>query len=166
MTRNSLSGGIIQISTPHFMKSMPMHHLSNVLNKFIGIPYKSGGETFFSCDCYGLIKIFYKDIFSIEINLIRSLINPIKENENEISRLFYEPKKNKFVFGDIVTFLKPTMKGDNFHAGIMINQKFMLHTDIEHGSCVHRFSIYLFKDSLKNVFRLKKEIMKEIEKKR
>lgn len=142
-----------------------MPQLGKITKQFVGIPYEKGCQTYKSCDCYGLIKLFYIDIFGIDLDLRRTNDDPIKENMNEIHKLFYEPT-TRLVFGDIITFLKPITTGDSFHAGIAINENYLLHTDSEHGSCIHRFNRYLFKDSMKHIFRLKKEVIAEIERKK
>ncbi len=38
-----------------------------MINKFIGIPFVSKGRSFRGCDCYGLVKLYYKEILNIEI---------------------------------------------------------------------------------------------------
>jgi murein DD-endopeptidase len=34
---------------------------------FIGIPFVSKGRSFNGCDCYGLVKLYYKEILNIDI---------------------------------------------------------------------------------------------------
>lgn len=36
-------------------------------NRFIGIPFISKGRSFKGCDCYGLVKLYYKEVLNIEI---------------------------------------------------------------------------------------------------
>lgn len=38
-----------------------------MIDKFIGIPFVSQGRSFRGCDCYGLVKLYYKEILNIEI---------------------------------------------------------------------------------------------------
>ena len=144
-----------------------MRHLNKVLQKYVGIPYESGGESFDGSDCYGLIKIFYKDFFDIELNLKRSKENPVSENSQQISELFFEPKKkDQFIFGDILTFLTPLKRKSVFHAGIAVNPDYLLHSDYYHGSSIQLLKRYLFVDTLRNVFRLKSEIKAGCEKRK
>ena len=37
------------------------------LNKYIGIPYKFGGRDSDGVDCYGLVKMIYKDKYGVEL---------------------------------------------------------------------------------------------------
>ncbi|QKF72792.1 hypothetical protein AFAEC_0601 [Aliarcobacter faecis] len=38
-----------------------------MIDKFIGIPFVSRGRSFKGCDCYGLVKLYYKEVLNIEI---------------------------------------------------------------------------------------------------
>ncbi len=38
-----------------------------MMDKFIGIPFVSKGRSFRGCDCYGLVKLYYKEVLNIEI---------------------------------------------------------------------------------------------------
>jgi len=44
------------------------------LNKYIGIPFLDEGRTFEGCDCYGLIKLYFKHELKIELPEV--LIHP------------------------------------------------------------------------------------------
>lgn len=39
----------------------------SLINKFIGIPFKDGGRDFNGCDCWGLAKLYYKEILNYEL---------------------------------------------------------------------------------------------------
>ena len=38
-----------------------------MISNFIGIPFVSKGRSFNGCDCYGLVKLYYKEILNIDI---------------------------------------------------------------------------------------------------
>ena len=38
-----------------------------MISKFVGIPFVSKGRSFNGCDCYGLVKLYYKEILNIDI---------------------------------------------------------------------------------------------------
>ena len=38
-----------------------------MISKFVGIPFISKGRSFNGCDCYGLVKLYYKEILNIDI---------------------------------------------------------------------------------------------------
>jgi hypothetical protein len=38
-----------------------------MIENFIGVPFLDKGRTFNGCDCYGLVKLYYKEILNIEI---------------------------------------------------------------------------------------------------
>lgn len=39
-----------------------------MMEKFIGIPFVSKGRSFRGCDCYGLVKLYYKEVLNIELS--------------------------------------------------------------------------------------------------
>lgn len=41
-------------------------------NDYIGIPYKLGGDSFDNTDCWGLVKMFYREELSIELPCFQS----------------------------------------------------------------------------------------------
>ena len=38
-----------------------------MIEKFIGIPFVSKGRSFKGCDCYGLVKLYYKEVLNIDL---------------------------------------------------------------------------------------------------
>ena len=38
-----------------------------MISRFIGILFVSKGRTFRGCDCYGLVKLYYKEVLNIEL---------------------------------------------------------------------------------------------------
>lgn len=80
------------------------------INKFIGVPYKSGGESMQGCDCIGLARLFYqahgwKQDFRDGKPIVA------KEDASAWKRLFRYMRVNfekieitQLTFGDIVLF--------------------------------------------------------------
>lgn len=99
-------------------------------SEFIGIPYSQQ-------DCWGLVKLFYKKIFDIELKAYyeqrpndRSItMNMIYSHSGEFAEV-KEPK-----LGDIIVF---KMFGIPCHIGIYINQLEFLHTNETHDSVMDR----------------------------
>ena len=50
-----------------------------MLSRFIGIPFKVGGEDFEGCDCWGLVKLYFKQVLDIDIPDYRVDESLIKE---------------------------------------------------------------------------------------
>lgn len=74
-----------------------------MIEKLIGIPFVSKGRSFKGCDCYGLVKLYYKEVLNIE--LPETLISPDQPRRtfanylNEISKNWTStvPGKNAVV---------------------------------------------------------------------
>jgi len=77
--------------------------MKNISN-FIGIPFINKGRTFEACDCYGVVKLYYKEILGIDIpDVLASPKQPrmaYMEYLENISKYWiehYEPKENSVV---------------------------------------------------------------------
>jgi cell wall-associated NlpC family hydrolase len=44
-----------------------MNYNTEILCKFLQIPFKDKGRDFNGCDCLGIVSLFYKEVFNIEI---------------------------------------------------------------------------------------------------
>lgn len=101
-----------------------------ILQDLIGIPYLKGGRNIKGVDCYGLVKLYYKNILDIDIpetkimpeQSRRIMINYL--NELAINwDTHQEPKKH-----DVVAFCyDPKHPKIVTHFGIMIDNKKVLH---------------------------------------
>ena len=40
------------------------------VNKYVGIPFKSGGRTSDGCDCYGLVRMVLKNEYSLILPML------------------------------------------------------------------------------------------------
>ena len=58
-----------------------------MLSRFIGIPFKVGGEDFEGCDCWGLVKLYFKQILDIDIPDYRVDESLIKEEISVVIKM-------------------------------------------------------------------------------
>lgn len=100
------------------------------LNKYIGIPYKRHGETREGIDCWGLVCLFYKEQYGIELPPYNDVLTDKKvemfkgrfDNNNHLYSLF--EKTDAPEFGDITQF---NICGVPVHVGIYLNKREFLH---------------------------------------
>jgi len=98
---------------------------------YIGIPYKDKGRTFNGSDCYGLLKLYYKEQLNIDIPEVnvsadqprRSLAKYLEE----ISK-HWEEVKTPIKNCAVAMCLNEEHPNMVTHFGVMIDEKRMLHT--------------------------------------
>lgn len=103
--------------------------MSDPYLKYMSIPFKWFGTEFSGVDCIGLIVLFYKTEFNIELALPEystdsaDLVNYFTINYEAMG---FE-KTDSLGYGDIVSFR--SAKGVERHAGIALNASQALHAD-------------------------------------
>jgi len=98
-------------------------------NKYIGIPYKDGGRDINGLDCWGLVRLVYKNEYGIELpSFNNEYIITDRERVNELFNQYREgwaieqnPKE-----GDVVLL---RLLGEESHVGVLINDKQFLHVN-------------------------------------
>ena len=105
------------------------------LNNYVGIKWVYRGREIDrdgGLDCYGLVRLFYKNEYSIELpkwDVIASSDNPqvtdnlVKSNDLEHDHPFVETITPKT--GDVVLM---NILGFPVHVGIFVNDKYLLHS--------------------------------------
>jgi cell wall-associated NlpC family hydrolase len=100
------------------------------MDNFIGIPYKDKGRTYKSCDCWGLVMLYYRDVLKTEIPDVSCTAESPRKSFasylNQISKYWNEctPKKN-CVVAMATNENHPKLVT---HFGIMLDEKRLLHT--------------------------------------
>ena len=101
------------------------------MDKYIGVPFVDGGRTLEGADCYGLLKLFYKNEYNIEIPEIRILPNQPRRAWArflvEISEIWEETLDRK---KGVVVVMAMDENHPKLvtHFGVMIDDKRVLHT--------------------------------------
>jgi cell wall-associated NlpC family hydrolase len=124
--------------------------------KFIGIPYVVGGETYDGADCYGIAKLYTKEILHKELPtyMYSSLDNEavaelaIKSAQHGLGASWTKVEVPQH--GDIVTF---RIMGQEIHCGIMLNGSEFLHSLKGRMSCIEDLSHINWRTRLTGVFR-------------
>jgi len=124
--------------------------------KFIGIPYVVCGETFDGADCYGIAKLYSKEVLNktLPTYMYSELDNEavadiaIKSAQHSLGAAWRKVDTPKQ--GDVVTF---RIMGLEVHCGIMLNDHEFLHSLKGRQSCIEDLSNVNWKHRLTGVFR-------------
>lgn len=127
-----------------------------MIDRYIGIPFEDKGRSFSSCDCYGLVKLYYKHELNIDIPETkitadkprRIMINYL----NEISKNWIEvdtPKKD-CVVAMCMNEEHPKLVT---HFAVMIDDKRLLHTLNKRMSHITTLSHMEIKPFIKGFYR-------------
>jgi len=133
-------------------------------NRFVGLPFKEKGRTFEGVDCWGLLRLFYKEIFNIVLPSYHENYQTAFD-EKEISQLinnkktdWYPVQYNDINFGDGVLL---RLKGEPMHIGIVLRKNKMLHVTEKTNSVVENYSGLIWRKRIIGFFR-HKLLMKDI----
>lgn len=129
----------------------------NLLDKYIGIPFVDRKSTFQECDCFGLIRLLYKNEMKIDVAQPLSSAYETKKVYNEylkeIASNWKEVKEPEMF--DVVGMAHDTKHPDIVqHFGIYIGNGKMIHTLEEIGS--HIVDLEEYKYFIKGFYRWQK----------
>lgn len=102
---------------------------------FVGIPFKANGSDWDGCDCFGLVRLYYREKYGLDIP---RLAFPEKiEKSADIHHLL--PKNWHEVdvpVVDDVLLLRPLTPAYPAHVGIYVGHNLMLHVTEGRTSCI------------------------------
>lgn len=113
------------------------------------------GRTWEGCDCWGLVRLFYKNEFEIELPGLNGY-DSVK-NHRAITGLV-EDEKPKWTkaerpeFGQVIVF---NMAGRPVHVAILIDKYLMLHTQTGKQSCLERYQSPRWKNRIEGTYRIR-----------
>lgn len=138
----------------HFPKipSTRTRHVECLL-KYIGLPFEPFGRDESGLDCWGLVRLFYRNEFNVELPDLNGY-DSVKDHK-AISGLV-ETEKPKWEkaqpeFGHVIVF---NMAGRPVHVGVVIDTLRMLHIQTGKNSCLERFTSPRWKNRIEGVYRL------------
>lgn len=102
------------------------------LKELVGIPFVYGGEEISGCDCYGLVKLYYKNFTAIKLKDIKyGRESELEEFKKELGNgsKFYEV--SSLEINDLLVFL---YNEKNVHLGVVVKEELMLMTTPKTGS--------------------------------
>ena len=108
-------------------------------DEYIGIPWAKDGHSNKSCSCWGLVRLFYRNEYDIELPDITSV-------DSMAGAWFSVPVP---MAGDILLFR--TESGP--HVGVALNKTEMLHVDECTTSRIENFKGLKWKNRLRKIYR-------------
>lgn len=125
--------------------------------KYLDIPYKHGGMDFSGIDCFGLVRLFFKNEFNYEIPEFgyglewkKSKQDPIKECYRNVCDKIDAPAR----YG-IVGFRMPGYFVEHHLGIILYDFDQFLHSPLNKSSCVSKLSHPVWKRSISAYYELK-----------
>lgn len=126
------------------------------MDKYIGIPFALGGRTEEGCDCYGLVRLFYKDYFNIELpeyNLYDRFDNILLYTLIDTNIPLLDFSKVEYpVYGDIGLF---KFFGVPTHLGIFLKNDKVLHIMRGSDAVIERIDSHRLKGRFAGWYRKK-----------
>ena len=100
-------------------------------NKYMIIPFVEKGRSFDGADCYGLVRLIYKNELGIELPDYLGLYESTNDREklskiinDESSKKWLNPEKGKEKPFDVIIL---EMRGVPMHVGIVTKPGYMIH---------------------------------------
>ena len=122
--------------------------------KYVGIPFRDHGRDAGGCDCWGLVRLVYREQFGIEL----SDIGPLYRDTRDIGgmvQVYYDqaPKWDEVKApgaGDVVLL---NVMNAPVHVGVVIAPGLMLHVERGLDAVVERFDGSVWKNRVRGFYR-------------
>ena len=127
-----------------------LQHSRFILGQFVGVPYKLGGRSILGCDCYGLVILFFRRIYGVELPDIGvSSLSQVSQTIIEEEKRPHWSKIDKPTFRAVAVFSE---NGLPRHCGVMLDRTRMLH-NAEQRSCVEKIDTPVWRAKLYGFYR-------------
>lgn len=124
------------------------------LMQYIGLPYKAKGRSRMGVDCWGLVRLFYIEVFKIDLPSYRTeyITSGHRESVSTAieTNLVGWQKVEQPKFGDLLVF---NILGLPLHTAIYIDRNNFLHAYLNTDSCVERLNSVSWNKRLKGAYR-------------
>jgi len=132
--------------------------LNNIsdISKYVGIRFLEHGRSMHSCDCWGLVYLYYKHELGVDLPLLKSY--PHTKARPEIAGIIEAEKLNwskvdkseNIKDGDVIVL---NISGFPAHVGICVGRGRMLHAYQGTDSCIESFTGPRWKNRIEGVYR-------------
>lgn len=110
-----------------------------LIGEYIGISWAKDGHSFTGCSCWGLVRLFYRNKYDIEL--------PDFPSSDFVASAWSSVKKP--ALGDVLLFRTATGP----HVGIALTNTEMLHVDECTTSRIENFKGLAWKNRLRKIYR-------------
>ena len=124
--------------------------------KYIHIPFEDHGRDFDGCDCYGLVRLIYKNEYQKDMPLLINYSNSANGKEVEDLIDHSKPLLNaveieKPTIGCIAIF---NIRGFSMHMGVYIGKNMVLHVMKGTNSLCERLDSYRLRGRLEGFYEI------------
>lgn len=124
------------------------------LRKYIGLPYSPKGRDTTGLDCWGLVRLFYKQELGIDVpSYVQDYSDPSDRQSVSsaiLDNLKFWKKRDKPEYGDLLVF---NILGLPLHTAVYIGNGDFLHAFKNTNSCIERLSSITWRRRLVGVYR-------------
>lgn len=125
--------------------------------KYLVIPFIPHGRTFQGCDCWGLVRLIYKEELNIDLPSFTTeydKLNPVEIEDviglNKETIKYVEVKDEDFKEFDLLLF---EQYGKDSHIGLYVDNDYYIHTNRRKDTVIEKLSVSSHK--LKGVYRVR-----------
>ncbi len=127
------------------------------LDNYIGIPYRNLGRTRKAWDCWGMVRVFYKDELGIRLPTLGGYADS-EDGEDVENTVRKEASTNWIKVDtpkpyDVVVF---NMAGNASHVGVMLGGGKFLHALKGRLTCVERINGLMWANRIHGFYRMRK----------
>lgn len=119
--------------------------MSSWANNYIGIPFKWNGDGRDGASCYGLVKLVYREVFSISLPAYDEVEAEVKDGKGGPQPYIATPGWTEVPLdeaksGDVIHMWGVSNgRRTPTHCGIVVEPGLVLHAEDVVGSCVSRY---------------------------
>ncbi|HLO39703.1 MAG TPA: host specificity factor TipJ family phage tail protein [Phycisphaerales bacterium] len=121
------------------------------VNQYIGIEYRHNGRGRDALDCWGLVRLLYRDQFGIALPSLTGLQDLNRERADSVQSMLFTPVVPPYQLGDIVE-ISGTRPGA-LHVGVLVARGLMLHAWERTSSCIEEVDSRLWVPRIRGVHR-------------
>ena len=122
-------------------------------NKYIGLPYQDKGRDANGIDCWGLVRLVYKEEFNVELpSFTDEYVSETRDSIQELISIQKESweKTDTPEAGDVIVF---RILGLDSHVGIYIGNNKFLHALENHSSVIESLDSVHWKNRVSGIFK-------------